>query len=36
MKTLDAPVLDRLLNPFGRILTLAKLEYDAPAETSTA
>lgn len=38
MKTLDAPVLDRLLDPFGRILTpevarkLVHLRFDATAQ----
>lgn len=38
MKTLDAPVLDRLLDPFGRILTrevaqkLVNLRFDATAQ----
>jgi hypothetical protein len=39
MKTLDAPVLDRLLDPIGRILTpevardLVKLRFDQKAQT---
>jgi hypothetical protein len=38
MKSLDAPVLDRLLEPLGRILTpevaakLVKLRFDAKAQ----
>ena len=38
MKTIDAPVLDRLLDPLGRILTpevarkLVKLRFDATAQ----
>lgn len=38
MKTLDAPILDRLLDPLGRILTpevaakLVKLQFDAKAQ----
>jgi len=39
MKTLDAPVLDRLLDPVGRILTpevardLVRLRFDAKGQT---